>query len=229
MALAIEVSTNVTEFPYEKRYPSTMKLEDFKLKLELIVGAEANKLRLELFDKDGKLVKSLTEDDKTLEELGIKSGMRVHAVDSTGGNEELKDDSMVEKYEMSDEKYSQRTDSVREFKKKMMASQKVQANDSTAKAANDEAVKKVTVGSRCEVRIQGQMERRGEVMFVGPTKFKDGVWVGVKYDEPYGKHDGKVEGVRYFECMDKYGGFARPSSVFCGDFPPLPIDDMEEF
>ena len=61
-------------------------------------------------------------------------------------------------------------------------------------------------------------------MFVGRVaELPIGLWVGVKYDEPVGKNDGSVKGVRYFECLDKYGGFVRPDTCrSIGDFPECP-------
>jgi tubulin-folding cofactor B len=60
-------------------------------------------------------------------------------------------------------------------------------------------------------------------MFVGlVAELPVGLWIGVKYDQPDGKNDGSVKGVRYFECLDKYGGFVRPDACQCigiGDFP----------
>lgn len=69
------------------------------------------------------------------------------------------------------------------------------------------------VGDRCEVCVPNQPKRRATIMYigkysysclnllldynifvydlsVGKTEFKEGWWIGVKYDEPLGKNDG---------------------------------------
>ena len=59
----------------------------------------------------------------------------------------------------------------------------------------------------------------GEVKYIGEVHFKPGMWVGIQYDEPFGKNDGSVEGKRYFQCQPKYGGFVRVTNVTVRDFP----------
>ncbi|CAJ0588822.1 unnamed protein product [Cylicocyclus nassatus] len=227
---SVEISTNISEFPYEKKFPATFTLSDLKKKLELIVGAAADSIKVELHEGEGKFVSSLTDNSKTLKDLGVKNGMRIHAVDISGHNVELQDDSMVEKYTMSDAAYNEREDSVRAWKKKLLAEH---GKDSEHKPEhveelNAELAKKIKIGDRCEVRIRGEPAKRGVVSFNGETKFRQGVWIGVTYDEPVGKNDGSVNGERYFQCEDKHGGFVHPVDVVTGDFPPLPIDDMDE-
>lgn len=87
-----------------------------------------------------------------------------------------------------------------------------------AERKEKETADAITVGSRCEVTVAQSSPKRGTVMFVGEllcpvhnlqyqtsrhslylnmfspsgtTKFKPGYWVGVKYDEPVGKNDGR--------------------------------------
>ena len=65
--------------------------------------------------------------------------------------------------------------------------------------------------------------------FVGQcAALPGGFWVGVQYDEPVGKNDGSVRGIRYFDSPAGYGGFVRPSLVTCGDFPPLSDIDFSD-
>ncbi|XP_049581957.1 CAP-Gly domain-containing linker protein 3 [Syngnathus scovelli] len=62
-----------------------------------------------------------------------------------------------------------------------------------------------------QVLVAGQ--KNGIVRFFGKTDFAPGLWFGVELDQPTGKHDGSVFGVRYFSCLPKYGVFAPPSRV----------------
>lgn len=67
----------------------------------------------------------------------------------------------------------------------------------------------VRLGER--VLVVGQ--RTGVVQFYGKTSFAPGLWLGIKLDNPSGKNDGSVGGVRYFSCPPKHGVFAPPSRV----------------
>ncbi|XP_060751933.1 CAP-Gly domain-containing linker protein 1-like isoform X2 [Tachysurus vachellii] len=80
----------------------------------------------------------------------------------------------------------------------------------TAKApvGNDSAAE-FTVGER--VWVNGN--KPGYVQFVGGTQFAPGQWAGIVLDDPIGKNDGSVAGVRYFQCEDLRGIFTRPSKL----------------
>ncbi|KAF8644238.1 hypothetical protein AX16_008593 [Volvariella volvacea WC 439] len=53
----------------------------------------------------------------------------------------------------------------------------------------------------------------GAVRFAGTTSFSAGKWVGIELDQPNGKNDGSVHGIRYFTCEMGYGVFIRPSQI----------------
>lgn len=53
----------------------------------------------------------------------------------------------------------------------------------------------------------------GYVQFIGGTQFAPGQWAGIVLDEPIGKNDGSVAGIRYFQCEDGRGIFTRPSKL----------------
>lgn len=62
-------------------------------------------------------------------------------------------------------------------------------------------------------RIWVNGNKPGYVQFVGSTQFAPGQWAGIMLDEPIGKNDGSVAGVRYFQCEDGKGIFTRPSKL----------------
>ncbi|KAL6096489.1 clip1 [Pungitius sinensis] len=62
-------------------------------------------------------------------------------------------------------------------------------------------------------RVWVNGSKPGQVRYVGGTQFAPGQWAGVVLDEPIGKNDGSVAGVRYFQCEDGRGIFTRPSKL----------------
>ncbi|KAK5852236.1 hypothetical protein PBY51_023722 [Eleginops maclovinus] len=62
-------------------------------------------------------------------------------------------------------------------------------------------------------RVWVNGDKPGYVQFIGGTQFAPGQWAGIVLDEPIGKNDGSVAGVRYFQCEDGKGIFTRPSKL----------------
>ena len=62
-------------------------------------------------------------------------------------------------------------------------------------------------------RVRVLKNRTGTVRFIGETAFSSGAWVGVELDAPDGKHDGVVDGKRYFTCAANRGVFVRASQA----------------
>jgi tubulin-folding cofactor B len=206
-------------------------------KLELLCGVSADAMQL-AFYADGDLVKQLAASDLavTLESLLPSSWERLRLdVKDPQGQLNLLQGGDVEKFELTDEAYEKRQESLRNFK---IQNKLGRFDEETEKQKEMERQEKeridkeksdqIKVGNRCDVRVTGQPSRRGLVMFVGEAQFKPGVWVGVRYDEPLGKNDGSVAGQRYFQCPPKYGGFVKPSDVEVGDYPEENFD-LDEF
>eukprot|EP00290_Baffinella_frigidus_P011945 CAMPEP_0180154878 /NCGR_PEP_ID=MMETSP0986-20121125/24453_1 /TAXON_ID=697907 /ORGANISM="non described non described, Strain CCMP2293" /LENGTH=333 /DNA_ID=CAMNT_0022103381 /DNA_START=12 /DNA_END=1013 /DNA_ORIENTATION=- len=225
-------------FFQEIRLDMHMTVVNVKHKLEFHTGTSAVSNTLYLLDEEGNMIAEC-EDDKKLGYYSPYDQCRLHIVDldpnsaSAGGW--LEDVSLVTKYEISEEAYNARTETFRKFKAtkisedpnwtirgEMERRRQEKEGGKPVEKCEPRPVKppiedeehlgemaaKINEGDRCE----SAGGRRGEVMFVGKVpELPLGYWVGVKYDEPVGKNDGSVKGTRYFECLDGYGGFLRPS------------------
>uniref|UniRef100_A0A1I7YK50 CAP-Gly domain-containing protein n=1 Tax=Steinernema glaseri TaxID=37863 RepID=A0A1I7YK50_9BILA len=212
--IQLQILSDAHPFPYEKTF-TNQRLADFKARLETIVGIEVPHMKLELRTADGRFFSSLTNDKALLSELNVENKMIIFVHNTGGAASEFDDVSKVEKYEMDSEAYDARENTVRAWKKKILAEKG---------AGEAESLEGLAVGDSCIVQAAKQPDRRAKIAFLGTTQFSEGNWIGVIYEGPVGKNDGSVNGVRYFTCENLHGGFVKPRSVV-----PVPQEEeMEE-
>ncbi|CAG8463548.1 1672_t:CDS:2 [Acaulospora morrowiae] len=216
----------------ERRFDKSLSIRQLKGKLETITGIPVDSQLLQLYNGDT-LVASVEGDDYMFGAFPVDNLMTLKVIDTSPANlrNQYNDLSLVEKYEMPEEDYAKRTDSVLAFKQRNKLGRFGNDSSSTSESTYtfEEEAKNIKTGDRCEVDFGDGSEglkKRGIVKYVGETKFKPGYWIGIQYDEPIGKHDGLVQGERYFSCPDKYGAFVRPNKVKVGDYPEEDFEEM---
>eukprot|EP00092_Neocalanus_flemingeri_P005057 GFUD01005438.1.p1 GENE.GFUD01005438.1~~GFUD01005438.1.p1 ORF type:complete len:255 (+),score=74.90 GFUD01005438.1:177-941(+) len=227
------ITSNITSFTSEKRFDKSLTVSDLKSKLEMIMGGSALVMKINVFDKEDKVICSLENDNALLGSYPVDDGCRLHVEDNSRVKGEFENTAAVEKFELSKDEYAKKTDTVAAFLKKNklgkyneeeMAELAKQKEEREAEEKRTAVEGGMVDGARCEVAVAGQLHRRGAVRFAGNVHFQPGWWVGVEYDEPTGKNDGSVGGKRYFTCQAKYGGFVKPNCVKVGDFP---VEDLD--
>ncbi|XP_059192358.1 CAP-Gly domain-containing linker protein 1 isoform X4 [Centropristis striata] len=93
------------------------------------------------------------------------------------------------------------------------ASAKVAAADKSAASANEEDAQNTGESFEIGERVWVNGNKPGYIQFLGEAQFAPGQWAGIVLDEPIGKNDGSVAGVRYFQCEALRGIFTRPSKL----------------
>ncbi|XP_071124529.1 CAP-Gly domain-containing linker protein 1-like isoform X15 [Mytilus edulis] len=88
----------------------------------------------------------------------------------------------------------------------------------------DHADEELHVGDR--IVISGV--KSGTLLYFGKTHIASGFWCGIELDEPDGKHDGSVEGVRYFDCRVGHGIFAPADRVSKPEGSVVSVEDITE-
>lgn len=241
----IMTHSNLPTKHLDLRFDLHATVADMKERFRLHIGTPVDHQKL-MHLRGERNMGELSDNSRMLGYYRIESGDVIHIVDtdpyslSRGGG--LTDVSLVEKYRMSDETYEQRRGTVREFirdQRKKDPTYKLppkggsnqgfvsmKKEDNNGPPPGPESVSGIEVGMRCEV-MPGA--RRGVVRFVGEIEsLKSGHWVGVQFDEPVGKSNGTVKGVKIFECPEHYGGFVRGDKVSVGDFPEIDLMDEDE-
>lgn len=76
---------------------------------------------------------------------------------------------------------------------------------------------------QCDFKINqrvhwtGDYRRIGTVKYIGQVQGYSGDWIGIDWDNRDGKHDGSVNGVRYFTAQfPNSASFARPHNLTTG-------------
>lgn len=235
----LTILTQVHEYGVEKKFPKDIQIVELKNKLELISGFLSAHMSLKLLNKDKQPVCDLNEDERMLGFYPCEDGFFLQVLGSQTvlGHPLGEEDPNFKRYELTDEEYASKKNTVKEFKKMNRLGQFAEQNKDLAEIKEKAAKEKIEaektlidsmkVGDRCQVAISNAPTRRGTVMFLGLLEGKPGYFVGVKYDEPLGKNDGCTpDGKRYFQCLPNYGGFVKPENVTCGDFPEETLDEF---
>ncbi|CAO2044373.1 unnamed protein product [Urochloa humidicola] len=231
--LLLVTHSNLSTFAADIRIsPQQTTVEALKDKLWRKTGTAVASMRLQLRDDTGAKLADLDDDAAHLAAYRPYTGYQIHVVDldpsslTSGGW--LEDTSLVDKYKISDEAYDKLDTNFRKFKQKMApkTSASSQDNEQQSEKQMEELCFKIKVGDRCEVEPGA---KRGTVKFVGKAEaLGRGFWIGVQYDEPLGKHDGMVKGIRFFQCPQGHGAIVRPEKVKVGDYPERDPFEEEE-
>jgi len=236
--VAIVTSLRQQDMPIAKRFPRDTTVGQLKQKLEIITGRNPGSMSLSLLDPQGKCLCQLSDDSQTLGSYPILAGTQLYVNDPTYTS--LEDDEQIEnRYQLSDDRYTGMRGTLKDYLKTnklgkydpehIRKEQERALKQAEEEAAEVEKMQTVELGNRCQVTVTGStFPKRGVVMYKGVVGTRQGVWIGVKYDEPYGTNDGTVDGVEYFQALSTYGDFVKPSQVQVGDFPELP-SDLDEF
>jgi len=227
------ITSNIATFTSQKKFDKALTIASLRNKLEMITGGTAACMKISVKDKNDKSVCNLDNDSALLGSYPIDDGFTIHVEDSSKQSGEFEDTAKVDKFELSKEEYSKKTDTVQAYLKRNklgkyneeeMAALELQKKDEEKRDEDRIASASLIVDARCQVSVPGQLQRRGTIRYVGKTEFQPGWWIGVQYDEPTGKNDGSVAGKRYFTCPAKYGGFVKPVNIEAGDFPEEDLD-----
>ncbi|XP_032297595.1 tubulin-folding cofactor B [Coturnix japonica] len=233
-SVSLSVSSNLSAFTSLRRYGTELSVAEIKRKLELVVGVSAPWMELELRGAGGEFLARLEPDDALLGSFPVSDGCGLHVGPIVPNVTPMIPNVphvpfpavLIQLLTPHSAPMSPNGDSVRSFLRRRRwgrfdedAERQRGAEAEQRRAEEAELAAAMTPGSRCLVSVPGQPQHRGTIAYVGLTDFKPGHWVGVRYDEPVGKHDGSVGGRRYFECPHPYGAFVRPQRVTVGDYP----------
>lgn len=116
--------SNLQQKHVDLRWDMHATVLDVKIRLTKHCGTPAQDMRLILRDGEGRDLCAMDDDDRPLGFYSVQNGHTIHIIDtnpyslSAGGG--LEDTSLVKKYEMSDEEYNKRKNTLRAYKREQL-------------------------------------------------------------------------------------------------------------
>ncbi|KAF4529499.1 hypothetical protein B566_EDAN017802 [Ephemera danica] len=179
----VKVSVSISSsqaYNVERSFPKTLTIADLKGKLELMTGGSAATMQLQVLDKAGNQVCALDPDSALLGSFPVDSGMTIHVVDRFATRSEFDAaGSDVPKFELPDEQYAQRTDTVRAHLERNRLGrfdpereEQLKKEREALELLEQQLAAKLSVGDRCEVATPSQPTRRGTIRYIGTLESK---------------------------------------------------------
>lgn len=209
----------------EQRFYSSTKLFEVKSHLCKKYGTLPEYMKIRLTRKDQDPI-MLDDEEKSLGNYGLLDYDTIHVIDSNPNStivqNNFDDLSTVKKYEISEEDYNKRNDTIRKFRKRLETDPEYLKMIKENKGSTyEEEAESLELDSRC---LLGDGVRRGTIAYIGLVpQLGYGFYVGVRLDEPLGDCNGYYKLKKYFECEENFGVFVRPTYVKMGDFP---VEDL---
>ncbi|KAM9899369.1 hypothetical protein OXX69_009506 [Metschnikowia pulcherrima] len=223
----------------ERKISPAWSLTYLKKRLEQTTGIDVKSQQLQYYpdrsNNEYVVLQGADEQTTLLEQFAIVPYSRIHVEDTDPNSRlsELYDENSEPGFQLSEEEYSRRQNSVLQWKKEQKLGRFDPLFDEAQRVAqqkDESSASGINVGNRCRViNIEG--ERRGEVKYVGKIHVLDegkSPWIGIQFDEPVGKNDGSIGEHKFFQGKPGHGSFVRPNKVEVGDFPELDIFESDD-
>lgn len=199
----------------EKKYPTSLSMNDLRMRLEMVSGIDTSSMLIE-YHVNKQKVTTLGDDVDSIKSFVAPylqhDEHRLHLIDQGSRGDDFNKLDQVPKFELTDEDYAKRNESLRQFKMQHKLG-RFSGDDTPDDQKQWSIMNELEIGDNVEVTVKGKPNRQAVIKFKGEMHLKPGPWVGVSYLTPDGKHDGSIEGRRYFDCEPNHGAFVRPSDI----------------
>ncbi|EGR32395.1 tubulin folding cofactor b, putative [Ichthyophthirius multifiliis] len=228
-SIKLNLSHNISENKMlEVRFELNSTISQVKQQIEKRYGTSSQMMQLVLEDSQGNKISSMNEDNQQLGYYNPQDNYTIHVIDLNPHSvlKDITDVNQVKKYQISEEDYDKIPDNFRKFKQKIDQNNPNQNNNIVFVEDNylQDFAEKMHKNDRCQII---NTKNRGTIQYIGKIPdLGQGYYIGIQLDEPIGKNNGSYNGVKYFNCQNKYGLFIRPDKIETGDFPELDLDDL---